>query len=136
MNAVSMVDPGGAAAGSRDVHRLRLAVTLGPAGEGAAARAAAGAGAGASAVAGTPGVPASLVRLGRTERFRAAVAVMAPALDASPDEFSGQLVAGLAALARALGRDLAEADARCSLSDVLEQVVVQRHLQLAAIGGR
>jgi hypothetical protein len=35
---------------------------------------------------------------------------MAPALDASPDEFSGQLVAGLAALAQALGRDLAEAD--------------------------
>jgi transcriptional regulator with XRE-family HTH domain len=89
---------------------LRLAVTLGPAGEDAAARAAAGAGAGASAVAGTPGVPASLVRLGRTERFRAAVAVMAPALDASPDEFSGQLVAGLAALAQALGRDMAEAD--------------------------
>ena len=79
---------------------LRLAVTLGPA----------GAGAGTSAVTGTPGVPASLVRLGRTERFRAAVAVMAPALDASPDEFSGQLVAALAALAQALGRDLAEAD--------------------------
>src|SRR2546421_13071960 len=75
---------------------LRLVVTLAP-GEG-------------SATSGTPGVPASLVRLGRTERFRAAVAVMAPALDASPDEFSGQLVAGLVALARALGRDLAEAD--------------------------
>src|SRR5207253_11422569 len=79
-------------------------------GRGAAARAAAGAGGGTSAVTGTPGVPASLVRLGRTERFRAAVAVMAPALDASPDEFSGQLVAALAALAQALGRDRAEAD--------------------------
>jgi len=75
---------------------LRLVVTLAP-GEG-------------SATSGTPGVPASLVRLGRTERFRAAVAVMAPALGVSPDEFSGQLVAGLAALAQALGRDLAEAD--------------------------
>ena len=39
-----------------------------------------------------------------------AVAVMAPALGVSPDEFSGQLVAALAALAQALGRDLAEAD--------------------------
>ena len=45
-----------------------------------------------------------------TRLATAAVAVMAPALDASPDEFSGQLVAGLAALAQALGRDLAEAD--------------------------
>ena len=79
---------------------LRLVVTLAP-GEGAAA------GAGASAAA---EVPASLVRLGRTGRFRAAVAVMAPALGVSPDEFSGQLVAALAALAQALGRDLAEAD--------------------------
>src|SRR6266566_1848570 len=32
------------------------------------------------------------------------------ALGVSPDEFSGQLVAALAALAQALGRDLAEAD--------------------------
>jgi len=67
----------------------------------------AAAGAGASAAA---EVPASLVRLGRTGRFRAAVAVMAPALEVSPDEFSGQLVAALAALAQAMGRDLAEAD--------------------------
>ena len=91
---------------------LRLVVTLAPAEEGSAAGAGTGAGAGtrASAAAGTPGVPASLVRLGRTGRFRAAVAVMAPALDASPDEFSGQLVAALAALAQALDRDLAEAD--------------------------
>ena len=78
---------------------LRLVVTLAP-GEGSAA----------SGTPGVPGVPASLVRLGRTERFRAAVAVMAPALGVSPDEFSGQLVAALAALAQALGRDLAEAD--------------------------
>jgi len=78
---------------------LRLVVTLAP-GEGSAA----------SGTPGVPGVPASLVRLGRTERFRAAVAVMAPALGVSPDEFSGRLVAALAALAQALGRDLAEAD--------------------------
>jgi hypothetical protein len=78
---------------------LRLVVTLAP-GEGSAA----------SGTPGVPGIPASLVRLGRTDRFRAAVAAMAPALGVSPDEFSGQLVAALAALAQALGRDLAEAD--------------------------
>ncbi len=78
---------------------LRLVVTLAP-GEGSAA----------SGTPAVPGIPASLVRLGRTDRFRAAVAVMAPALGVSPEEFSGQLVAALAALAQALGRDLAEAD--------------------------
>jgi len=76
---------------------LRLVVTLGPAEEG-------------SATAYAPGIPASLVRLGRTDRFRSVVAVMAPALDLSADEFSGRLVAALAALAQAMGRDLAEAD--------------------------
>jgi transcriptional regulator with XRE-family HTH domain len=78
---------------------LRLVVTL-----------ASGEGSATSGTPGVPGVPASLVRLGRTERFRAAVTVMAPALGVSPGEFSGQLVAALAALAQALGRDLAEAD--------------------------
>ena len=76
---------------------LRLVVRLVPAEEG-------------SAPVSAPGIPASLVRLGRTDRFRSAVAVMAPALDVSPDEFSVQLVAALAALAQAMGRDLAEAD--------------------------
>ena len=87
---------------------LRLLVTLAPA-EGGSAQGA-GASAAGSAAAGTPEIPASLVRLGRTERFRAAVAAMAPALDVSPAEFSGQLVAALAVLAQALGRDLAEPD--------------------------
>jgi transcriptional regulator with XRE-family HTH domain len=81
---------------------LRLVVTL-ASGEGSATS-------GTPGISGVPGVPASLVRLGRTERFRAAVAVMAPALGVNPGEFSGQLVAALAALAQALGRDLAEAD--------------------------
>ena len=84
---------------------LRLVVTLAP-GEGSATSGTPG----VPGIPGVPGVPASLVRLGRTERFRAAVAAMAPALGVSPDEFSGQLVAALAALAQALGRDLAEAD--------------------------
>ena len=95
---------------------LRLVVTLAPAEEdpGTAGSAVAGSAvagsAGAGSAAGTPGIPASLVRLGRTDRFREAVAVMAPALDAGPDEFAGQLVAALAALAQAMGRDLAEPD--------------------------
>jgi transcriptional regulator with XRE-family HTH domain len=76
---------------------LRLAVTLVPAEEG-------------PAPAGAPGIPASLVRLGRTDRFRSAVAVMASALDVNAEEYSARLVAALAALAQALGRDLAEAD--------------------------
>ena len=95
---------------------LRLVVTLAPAEEdpGTAGSAVAGSAVAGLAVAGlaagTPGIPASLVRLGRTDRFREAVAVMAPALDAGPDEFAGQLVAALAALAQAMGRDLAEPD--------------------------
>jgi transcriptional regulator with XRE-family HTH domain len=55
-------------------------------------------------------VPPSLVRLGRTARFRRAVTVMAAALDLDADEFSAQLVAALAALAQAMGKDLAEPD--------------------------
>lgn len=57
-----------------------------------------------------PDVPASLVRLGRTTRFRQAVTAIAVALDLGTDEFSVQLVAALAALAHTLGSDLAEPD--------------------------
>src|SRR5437773_5061498 len=87
---------------------LRLVVALVPAEEGSEEGSAGSSG--SAAAAGTPGIPASLVRLGRTGRFRAAAAVMAAALDVSLDEFSGQLVAALAALAQAMGRDLAEPD--------------------------
>jgi transcriptional regulator with XRE-family HTH domain len=59
---------------------------------------------------GAPGIPASLVRLGRTARFRRAVAVMAAALGAEADELAVRLVAALAAIGAAVGRDLAEAD--------------------------
>jgi transcriptional regulator with XRE-family HTH domain len=59
---------------------------------------------------GPPEVPASLVRLGRTPRFRQAVTAMATALGADAGEFSARLVAALAALAQATGRDLAEPD--------------------------
>lgn len=58
----------------------------------------------------SPEVPASLVRLGRTARFRQVVRVIAAALDLDADEFSAQLVGALAALAHSMGKDLAEAD--------------------------
>jgi hypothetical protein len=57
-----------------------------------------------------PGVPSSLVRLGRTARFRQVVTVMAGALDVEAGELSLRLVAALATLADALGREPAEAD--------------------------
>jgi transcriptional regulator with XRE-family HTH domain len=58
----------------------------------------------------TPPMPASLVRLGRTSRFRRSVTAMAAALDQDADELSAQLVTALATLAQAMGRELAEAD--------------------------
>jgi transcriptional regulator with XRE-family HTH domain len=58
----------------------------------------------------SPETPASLVRLGRTARFRQAIKVMAATLDLDAEEFSVQLVAALAMLAHTIGRDLAEAD--------------------------
>jgi hypothetical protein len=57
-----------------------------------------------------PPMPASLVRLGRTSRFRRSVTAMAAALGQDADELSAQLVTALAALAQAMGRELAEAD--------------------------
>jgi hypothetical protein len=80
---------------------MRLAITLVPAGEqpGVPASAAASA-----------EVPASLVRFGRSARFRQAVRVVAATLDLEPGELSGRLVTALAALGSALGRDLGEAD--------------------------
>lgn len=57
-----------------------------------------------------PEVPASLVRLGRTARFRRAVTAIATALDLDADDFSAQLVAALATLAHTMGKDLAEPD--------------------------
>jgi transcriptional regulator with XRE-family HTH domain len=75
---------------------LRLAVTLIPDEEGQPAA--------------SPEIPASLVRFGRTARFRRAVRAMAAALDLDADEFSAQLVAAMAMLAQAIGRDLAEPD--------------------------
>ena len=58
----------------------------------------------------SPEVPASLVRLGRTARYRQAVTAIAAALNLDSDQFSAQLVPALAALAHATGRDLAEPD--------------------------
>jgi len=57
-----------------------------------------------------PDVPASLVRLGRTVRFRQAVTSMASAIGLDADELSARLVTAMAALAHAMGRDFAEPD--------------------------
>jgi transcriptional regulator with XRE-family HTH domain len=57
-----------------------------------------------------PAVPASLVRLGRTARFRQAVRAMTATLDVDAGEFPARLVAALAALADSVGKDLAEPD--------------------------
>ena len=78
---------------------MQLAVTLVPAEEGQRAGAPA-----------SPEMPASLVRLGRTPRFRRAVKAIATTLDREAGEFSLQLVAALAMLAHTMGKDLAEAD--------------------------
>ena len=78
---------------------LRLVITLVPGEETGPA--------GASA---SPEMPASLVRLGRTARFRQAVTAIATALDLDTDDFSAQLVTALAALAHTMGRDIAEPD--------------------------
>jgi len=65
-----------------------------------------------------PAVPASLVRLGRTARFRQVVAVMTAALDVDPGEFSAQFVRALAALADSMHKELAESD-WCRVLDAL-----------------
>jgi len=48
--------------------------------------------------------PASLVRLGRTARFRQAVTVIAATLDTDAEEFSARLVAASATLADTMGK--------------------------------
>jgi len=63
--------------------------------------------------------PPSLVRLGRTERFRRTVQVTAQTLDLDAQVCSAQPVAGLAMLAQAMDRDLAEADWRRLLDALL-----------------
>ena len=78
---------------------LRLEITLGEE-----------AGPGGSPGGGPAPTPGSLVRLGRTRRFREAARAMAAALGRDADEFAAQLVPALALLGQALGRDLAEPD--------------------------
>jgi transcriptional regulator with XRE-family HTH domain len=57
-----------------------------------------------------PEVPASLVRLGRTTRFRQAVSAMAGTLGLDAGEFTAQIVNAMALLAQTMDRELAEAD--------------------------
>jgi transcriptional regulator with XRE-family HTH domain len=70
---------------------------------------------GSPATADSPPVPPSLVRLGRTARFRRTAAVIARSTGREPNELSTQLVAArlvtaLATLAGTLGADPGEAD--------------------------
>lgn len=78
---------------------MRLVVTLVPGEESQQASATA-----------SPEMPASLVRLGRTPRFRRAVGEIATTLDLDADELSLHLIAALAMIARTMGKDLVEAD--------------------------
>lgn len=55
-------------------------------------------------------MPQSLVRFGRTRRFRAVTERLSRELAIDPDELAAQLLNGLAALGAFLSRDLAEAD--------------------------
>jgi len=58
----------------------------------------------------TPEMPASLVRFGRSVRFRRDVGTMARALGTGEDELAGRLIAALASLGQVMGRDLSEDD--------------------------
>ncbi|HEY3906980.1 MAG TPA: helix-turn-helix domain-containing protein [Streptosporangiaceae bacterium] len=55
-------------------------------------------------------MPQSLVRFGRTRRFRAAAEMLSRELAIEPDELAAQLLTGLAMVGTWLSRDLAEAD--------------------------
>jgi transcriptional regulator with XRE-family HTH domain len=57
-----------------------------------------------------PEIPASLVRLGRTGRFRRSVSDMAAALGVDATEFTARLVPALATLAQVMGTELTEPD--------------------------
>lgn len=118
---------------------LRLEVTLVPSGRGTVAGQPATPDEGAlrgqkapDQVTAPPGLPASLVRLGRTSRFRDAMTASAAALNADADDFGRQIVSALAALAQALGGDLAEADWWRLLDAVL---LVAIHPASGALGG-
>jgi transcriptional regulator with XRE-family HTH domain len=71
-----------------------------------------------------PVVPASLVRLARTTRFRRSVAAITTTLDLDAGEFTAQFVAALAALAHSMGKDLSESD-WCRILDALLLVATQ-----------
>lgn len=57
-----------------------------------------------------PQIPHSLVRLGRTARFRRTAEMISDHLDIDPADFTPKLVNTLAMIADILQRDLAEAD--------------------------
>jgi transcriptional regulator with XRE-family HTH domain len=56
------------------------------------------------------GMSQSLVRFGRTRRFRSVCVTLCRELGADPDQFAAQLLGGLAAVEAGFGRELSEAD--------------------------
>ena len=86
---------------------LSLEITLRPGEEPGTG---AGPGMGPQPGSGPAPTPGSLVRLGRTRRFREAARAMAAAQGRDADELAAALVPALALLGQALGRDLAEPD--------------------------
>ena len=59
---------------------------------------------------GQEGMSQSLVRFGRTRRFRAVCATLSRQLGADPDQCAAHLLSGLAAVGAGFGRELSEAD--------------------------
>ena len=86
---------------------LSLEITLRPGEEPGTG---AGPGMGPQPGSGPAPTPGSLVRLGRTRRFREAARAMAAAQVQDADALAAALVPALALLGQALGRDLAEPD--------------------------
>jgi transcriptional regulator with XRE-family HTH domain len=80
---------------------LRLEITLQPGDE---------PGTGEGPETGPAPTPGSLVRLGRTRRFREVTRALAARQGQDADEFAARLVPALSLLGQALGRDLAEPD--------------------------
>jgi transcriptional regulator with XRE-family HTH domain len=78
---------------------MQLVISLAPAGENPAARPET-----------PPQIPHSLVRLGRTARFRQTAELISDHLNMDPADFSPKIVYALAMIADTLQRDIAEAD--------------------------
>lgn len=73
-----------------------------------------------------PTIPGTLVRLGRTERFKRTAIACSDSLGTDPEQFTDRLVSALATVAHTLDRDLDEAD-WWRLLDALLLIAVHPH---------